>query len=70
MKYVIAAIFAIALSVSAAAAYSGIISKPKQYRVPETLDRLEAVLEVEGSHGIYPDRPQWRGGKGGPENAA
>lgn len=51
MKYllaVIATIFAIALSFSAAASDNGIITKPSKYSVPETLDRLEAVLRSKG----------------------
>lgn len=43
----IAVIFAL-LSVSAVAADNGIISKPSKYSVPESLNRLEAVLKSKG----------------------
>ena len=48
MKYLLAAIVVIALSFSAEAADNGIISKPSKYSVPETLDRLEAILKSKG----------------------
>ncbi len=51
MKYLLAAIatiFAIAVSFSVAASDKGIITKPSKYSVPETLDRLEAVLRSKG----------------------
>ena len=43
----IAVIFAL-LSVSAVAVDNGIISKPSKYSVPESLNRLEAVLKSKG----------------------
>jgi uncharacterized protein (DUF302 family) len=45
MKYLFAAIVALALSFSAAADDNGVISKPSKYSVSETLDHLEAVLK-------------------------
>lgn len=48
MKYLLAALAVFALPFSAAAADNGIITKPSKYSVPETLDRLEAILKSKG----------------------
>jgi uncharacterized protein (DUF302 family) len=48
VKYLLAAVVALALSLPAAGADDGIISKPSKYSVPETLDHLEAVLRSKG----------------------
>ena len=46
-KYLITAV-TLLLSFSANAADNGIVSKPSNYAVPETLDRLEKVVKAKG----------------------
>jgi hypothetical protein len=41
----------------------GIITHPSPYSVPETLDRLEALLQAKNNQSLHPRRPQRRSRK-------
>lgn len=50
--------------------HSGIVDRPSNHSVEQTVDRLKSILQGKGVTLVCPDRPQRRGRKGGNGNAS
>ncbi len=55
---------------AAPASGNGIVNRPSNHSVEETVERLKSILQSEGSHALCSGRPQRRSRKGGHEDAS